>query len=634
MLTALAVFALLAADPPGDLLRWMNGIAQSQLDAREKRIASITTREAAERRQREVRAKILELIGGLPDYNGPLNARITGRMAGQGYTIERVAFESLPRYIVTGNLYVPEVSGKHAGILFPLGHWDEGKAAAQLVAANLARKGFVVLAYDPVGQGERQQAYDKRVGRSLAGGSTEQHILNGAQSMLAGEAFARYRIWDAKRALDYLLSRPEVDTARIGCTGCSGGGTVATYISALDDRIKVAVPSCYISTWRFLFTGPTGDSEQSIAHFLASGLDIADYIELFAPKPYLITSTEQDFFKPDAARPTYEEARRWYGIFGAEDRIKWMVGPGGHGTPEPVREAIYEWFIRWIGDSKNASPREDEVELRADYELRAGATGQVSADFASRDLYEVIREHVRPRANPAFAAGLRDLVAHKPPANVRADGAAIHFDPDPGLTLEARLLAGSGTGLRAATLVVQSRLEPSERAREIAASGQTVLIVVPRGLPAQGTDRLSGDWITNTRALLIGRSLPAMRAHDILCGLDLLARTPDVDASRISAVAEDTAGIWLLLAAAADNRIGAVNLFRTPYSIRAGVDAALTRGLHDGVVHVGAAQTWDLEDLVRAIGPREVTWTDPVDWMRNPVIRPGPGYRYTASAPR
>jgi dienelactone hydrolase len=630
MLIALAAFALLAADASGDLLRWMDRIAQSQLDSREQRIQSIRTTAAARARQQEVRSKILELIGGLPDYNGPLNARITGRIAGDGFTIEKVAFDSLPRFVVTGNLYVPASPGKHAGVLFPLGHWDQGKPAAQLIASNLARKGFVVLAYDPVGQGERQQAYDARMGRSLAGGSVEQHLLNGAQSLLVGESFARYRIWDAKRALDYLVSRPEVDPERIGCTGCSGGGTVATYISALDDRIKVAAPACYNNTWRFLFTGPTGDSEQSFPGFLEAGLDQADYLELFAPKPWLIASTQEDFFKPEAARPVYEEARRWYGLFDAEDRVKWVVGPGGHGTPQPVREAIYEWFIRWIGDSARASHREEEVALRPDHEFRVGRTGQVSADFASRDLYEVIRERLRPRPASSLPADLARLIAHKPPANVRVEGENVSFDPDEGLTLQAQWLRPAGPGRHPAALVVQSRLEPSPRARELAASGHSVLILVPRGLPATASPQLSGDWITNTRALLIGRSLPAMRAHDILCGIDLLASQAAVDSSRITAVAEETAGIWLLLAAAVDPRITNVELHRTPYSIRSGLDLPLTRGLHDAVVRPGAAQSWDLHDLVRVIEPREVVWTDPVDWMRNIVVLSDQRFRYSS----
>jgi len=274
-------------------------------------VKAVQSVDQAEARKRWVRAKILELIGGLPDYNGPLNARVTGRIEKPRYIIEKVIFESLPQYFVTANLYRPRAQGKYPAVLVPLGHWDTGKVAEERTAANLALKGFVVLAYDPVGQGERQQAYDRRLRASLGGGSTDQHILAGAQSLLAGESFARFRIWDAKRALDYLLSRPEVDAEKVGCTGCSGGGTVTTYISALDPRIKVAAPACYMSTFRLLFTGPTGDSEQSIPGFLAAGLDLADYVELFAPKPWLIVSTVGDFFPVEGARHTYQEASDW-----------------------------------------------------------------------------------------------------------------------------------------------------------------------------------------------------------------------------------------------------------------------------------------------------------------------------------
>src|SRR5437762_1118851 len=199
---------LLGAD--GKFLEWMDRIAQQQLSVREAAVAKIRDTAEAEKRKAWAREKVLELIGGLPDYNGPLNARVTGKIGLARYSIEKLIFESLPQFYVTANLYRPNDTLRHPGILMPIGHWEEGKPAGQWIAANLALKGFVVLAYDPVGQGERLQAYDQRLGASLAGGSTEQHFLAGAQSILAGANFARYRIWDAKRALDYLVSRPEV----------------------------------------------------------------------------------------------------------------------------------------------------------------------------------------------------------------------------------------------------------------------------------------------------------------------------------------------------------------------------------------------------------------------------------------
>lgn len=625
MLNVAAVFALLAASPYNDLLNWLDRIAQSQLDARQKRIETVQTREAAGARNREVKAKILEMLGGLPNYQGPLNARTTGKFTASGYSVEKVVFESLPRYFVTGNLYVPETPGKHPGILFALGHWEQGKPVAQQIAGNLAQKGFVVFAYDPVGQGERLQAYDSRLGRSIGGWGTEQHIQLGAMAQLVGQEFARYPIWDAKRALDYLTSRPEVDNTRIGCTGCSGGGTLTTYISALDDRIKVAVPSCYMNSFRMLFSGPTGDSEQSFASFLANGLDQADWVELFAPKPWLMTSTEDDFFTPAGARIVYEEARRWYTLYDAPDRLKWVVGPGGHGTPRMVREAIYAWFLKWLGPAGTGpTATETALDFRPDHEFRVGEVGQVAIDFHSRELHEVIRESaaVAPR-KVDVARSMRELIAHRAPAKVRRgpDG-TVEFEPDAGLRLTARLLMLPGTGRRPATLVVQNQLEPSERARAIAESGNIVLILVPRGLPAPTTQRFSEDWIANVRASLVGRNLAAMRAHDILCGLDMLAAQPEVDAAHVRAVAEDIPGVWLLMAAAVDDRIQEVSLYRTPYSLRAALDSPVNHGLHDAIVR-GALLSWDLEDLVKAIRPREVVWTDPTDWMKNVVVRPG-----------
>src|SRR5581483_905726 len=199
LLTSSAAFA---ADAQGDLLRWMDAIAQKQLEGRAAAIAKIQTEEQAQQRQAWVRAQVLKLIGGIPDYSGPLNAHITGEIHQPGFVIEKILWESLPGLYVTGNLYRPDKSGRFPAVLLPLGHWEYGKPAVQLIAGNLALRGFVVLTYDPIGQGERQQAYDRRIEASLLGGSTEQHFLAGAKDILIGKSFARDRIFDAKRTLD------------------------------------------------------------------------------------------------------------------------------------------------------------------------------------------------------------------------------------------------------------------------------------------------------------------------------------------------------------------------------------------------------------------------------------------------
>jgi cephalosporin-C deacetylase-like acetyl esterase len=623
--------AACAADekPAARLLGWMDSIAQQQLDRRAATIAAVRGIPDAEKRKEYVRAKLLELIGGLPDYSGPLNAKVTGRIDQGGYVIEKLYFESLPKLYVTANLYRPSAPGRYPGVLFPLGHWEEGKPAVQQLAGNLALKGFVVLVYDPLGQGERLQAYDPRIGAALAGLSVDQHFMAGAQALLIGQSFARYRIWDAKRALDYLLSRPEVEGDKIGCTGCSGGGTVSTYISALDPRIKVAAPACYITSFRLLFKGSVGDSEQSLPNFLSSGLDLSDYVELFAPKPWLISSTIADFFPLEGARQAYEEARRWYRIYGSEDKIAWKIGPGEHGTPVEIREAIYAWFIRWLKDGKG-DPTEQKIEMHPDFELRATATGQVATEFHGRDIDDVLREEYRNRKAAGTPTEMMAALAAwspappKEPANTRVlsetrTGALItqqlSVETEHGLELDATLIVPRSPGRKPGVLVVETAAAPSAVAMEIARTGAVVLALNPRGKPAPNeSNRLIGDWAANTRAWLIGRNMPGLRAFDIRCGIDLLASRADVDPARVKATAQGAAGVSLLIAAALDERIKAIWLDRTPWSLRAALDNPVHRDLHDAVLP-GFALRWDLSDMVKAIEPRRVVWSDPSDWM-------------------
>jgi cephalosporin-C deacetylase-like acetyl esterase len=599
-----------------DLLVWMDSIAQKQLDQRAAAIARIHTPEEARQRQAFVRAKILELIGGIPDYSGPLHAVTTGRVDQPGFVIEKVLFQSLPGLYVTANLYRPDKPGRFAAVLLPLGHWDYGKPAVQRIAGNLALKGFVVLAYDPIGQGERQQAYDPRIGGSLVGGSTEQHFLAGAKDILIGKSFARDRIFDGTRALDYLLTRPEVDKDRIGATGCSGGGTLSTYISALDPRIKVAAPTCYITSFRELFSGAVGDSEQSIPGFISNGLDLVDYVELFAPKPWLIGSTEQDFFPLAGAKSAYEEAQRWYRTFGVEDRVKWVVGPGGHGTPLVVREAIYDWMIRWLNNGEG-SAKEQDVPLLPEFKLRVTETGQVSDLRASRDIYDVIRE----RFDDEKTHGSKEELSQ----------ALREWMTDPGFeaVVHQTIAPPRQNGRRPAVLLVDIRQTPAllEKARNLAQAGSVVEILLPRGEPADPDRAFSGAWIMNTRASLIGLNLPGMRAHDIVNAVSALTARDDVDASNIRAEAQGVAGIWLLMAAASDPRIKSVALYSTPDSLRAAIEEPLARDLHDAVIP-GFALKWDLSDLVDLIRPRNVTWTDPTDWMHQ-VKQLSGDYLYT-----
>ena len=646
--------SLTAQEPSEDkVLEWMDQIAQRQLDQRDLAIGQIHTKADAERRQKWVREKLIELMGGLPDYKGPLNAKITGHIQAEGYVIEKVIFDSLPGIYVTGNIYRPNQPGHYPAVLFQSGHTQEGKAEPQLTAANLALKGFVVLCFDPIGQGERLQSFDPQLGKSASnsGGSGNDHVQVSAQSVLIGQGGARYFIWDSIRALDYLVSRPDVDSKRVGALGCSGGGSSTTFIAALDSRIKAAAPACFTNSYRLLFSGPDPDPEMEFPRFLASGLDHADFAEAVAPMPWLIMATEHDYYAPPGAKLVYDEARRWYKLFGAEDNVRFFVGSGDHGTPPESREAMYEWMIRWLKDG-HGDFLEHRVKLYNNHELQVTRTGQVEDEPNSRKVYQVILDEYRARKHPGTIDELRAELRH---LQIPSDGTApaskvleektsfagrvqsIQYESEPGIEIKGKLYVPNfPVGKKPAVLLVTDGtsnrwiMSTSQFAEMLAKSGHVVLEMEPRDSPfprapyssatsaaaaaARAQQSFAGNWLADTRADLIGRNLPAMRAHDIVRGVDLLAARSDVDAASIRAAARGVPGIWLLLAAAADQRLVKLWLDKTPYNLRSALENSINMHLYDAAIS-GFVLHWDVEDLIKAMGgSHSVVWSDPINW--------------------
>jgi dienelactone hydrolase len=435
-------------------------------------------------------------------------------------------------------------------------------------------------------------------------------ISTWARSLLLGQSVARYFIHDARRALDYLASRPDVDPERLGVTGCSGGGCIATYVAALDPRIKAAAPACYINTFRKLFPGSTGDSEMSLPAFLASGLDVADLVALPAPLPWLLVATTEDYFTPEGARPVFEEARRWYAVYGAEERVQFFVGQGPHGLPKDSREAIYAWMIRWL-KSGQGDASDEPVKLYTNRELRVTRSGNVEEESGSRKLYQIIREEMRARLEPRSATELRAELRRlgvpsagvAPAVEIRMESGGpgyrvqqLRFESEPGVEIAAKLYLPDRPGRMPVVVVVEEKRLPvplyvtrsqstAALAEAMARAGGVVLELDPRDSPAANDGRpFLGNWLTNLRADLVGRNLAAMRAHDILRGVDLLAARLEVDPAAIRGYAWGVKGFWLLLAAAVDSRLARVWLDRTPWSLRAAFEAPMTNHVFDAMI--------------------------------------------------
>src|SRR5688572_13412772 len=318
------------------------------------------------------------MLGAFPERND-LAPRVTGRLERERYVIEKLIFETQPGLLVTANLYVPRVSGRRPAVLVPCGHSENGKAAEtyQRVCIGLASKGYVVLIYDPIGQGERQLYWNAATRASDMGGNTAQHSYAGNQWLLLGANIAQAMVWDSIRAVDYLVSRPEVDSERIGMAGNSGGGTNTAYTVPLDERIKVAATCCYITTlaWRRR-SWTTGDGEQNLLGQLPEGLDHADFLRLMAPRPVLVGSAALDFFPLEGARQSVEIAGELYRALDVPERIEHVVADAPHGYSPTLRRATLAWMHRWLGVPE-ADDSEPDVPIESDFDLQCTPDGQV-----------------------------------------------------------------------------------------------------------------------------------------------------------------------------------------------------------------------------------------------------------------
>jgi pimeloyl-ACP methyl ester carboxylesterase len=379
-------------------LKYQTEMAWSQDDQRRKTWAGIRTEQDLLRVQREIEAQLLAMLGGLPRERTPLRPQITGTIQMDGFRIEKLIFESLPGVYVTALVYVPEDGNKtHPGILVPVGHATNGKIHYQALCQHLVKRGYVVICWDPPGQGERSQFWDAKAGKSRYNLICAEHAVLGNLAYLAGTNLARWEVWDGIRAVDYLLTRPDVDRERINITGTSGGGFQAAHIAALDRRIKVAAPSCYITALPMrihnrIFKDPDSDPEQDLYGMISNKVDHAGLLLMMYPRPVFVAAAVLDFFPIEGTHKTFREAADIYGRFQHADRIAMTEGYHEHQFSPENQEAAINFL-----DHFNRLPLRyglapvKELDEKA---LQCTRTGQVMLDFESaRSMMDIIREY-------------------------------------------------------------------------------------------------------------------------------------------------------------------------------------------------------------------------------------------------
>ena len=405
------------------------------------------TKEKLAVRQAHVRAGVLDAIGGLPEKT-PLNARVTGRIQKDGYVIEKVLFESRPSHYVTAHLFLPDspkYKAPYPGVVSPCGHSLTGKNAPwyQRVGVTGAMHGLATLVYDPIDQGERRQ--HPKCHMSCGG-----HNSIGWRANLLGWNTAQFRIWDGIRACDYLASRPEVNAAKIGVTGLSGGGTLSSYLNALDDRYVAGAPAGFLSTIRDVYAKIGGqDAEQFLFGQMKIGFNHLGIVTLRAPSPVMIVTTHGDYFPFMGSMETFENARKIYSVLGVSERVELMETAGPHHWYESTRNAAMFWIRRWAAGDASAWPQDRAALRRLDIgfsyapensgvandkpEVRhVTKTGQVMDIPGARSAYDVMKDELvrlDEKRVPPTAEGIRAVSGIRPISELAAVPAAVVEKP-------------------------------------------------------------------------------------------------------------------------------------------------------------------------------------------------------------
>lgn len=677
---------------PGDQLEiYLKKQFYGQVDQRLEAFEKIKSVAEAEKWAQERYDFFLRQIGGLPDRT-PLNARTVGKLEGKGYRVEKVMFESRPMHHVTGTLYLPLSKPPYPAVLVPCGHSHTGKAAGhyQRTSILLAKNGIAALCYDPVGQGERYQMIDyekdhdqfKTVSYKLVPPHprvqyvcTIEHTTMGLGSILLGSNIAQYRIWDGMRAIDYLQSRDDIIGDKIGCTGISGGGTMTSYLMALDKRIYAAAPGCFPMTYRRLIDSKGAqDGEQTIFGQIKFGMDQADYFMMRAPRPTLILGATRDAtFDIKGTWPLFRESKRFYTRLRYPERMSMIEADMPHGFYYPLREASVQWMRRWllgiddtVREFTDLPDPIDDKQLRAlsegdwtDQELRCTPEGLTLLMKGERSVFQINAEQekaLKKKRDPVWAKldtdGRRDLVrvtlglndeslryaapTSKVIGKIEREGYLIEkivISPEPGIQLPAlAFVPPNPKGKAVLYLHGVSMAEDAKVGGEIEKlmkkEGGIILAAELRGIGETetghdkrdyGRGRFGRDVQEIFLAYLMGRSYVGMRTADVDAWVKFLSSYRNQEGkNKIQVVARGEAAIPALHAAALDTgRFESLELNEMIASWAEVVTTPDNLNQAASVVH-GALKHYDLSDLIEMVGKDKVSIKDRVDVLGNP----------------
>jgi cephalosporin-C deacetylase-like acetyl esterase len=618
--------------------------------------ARIRTPEELEARNRFVREKFRQMIHGLPGRN-ELNATVAGTHEREGYRVENVMFESRPNFWVTGNLYVPtKGKGPFPAVISPCGHYALARMAPeyQFAYLNMVKAGIVVLAYDPIGQGERRQYWDPETGKADIADPVFEHSMPGQVLLLMGQDLTQYHIWDGMRAIDYLETRAEVDRRRIGCAGHSGGGTLTLFISALDERVKCAVVNEGGTSHRWPLqirpetrVGPA-DVEQNLFPAAVYGIDQCDLHVAIAPRPLL--ALIEDYSPRFNVAAGHIRAR--YELFGVPEKFATEEAADPHSWTVKLRLASTDWLSRWLCGHPGPTS-EPDFEPEKPETLYCTSNGSLRYSRRGETIFSIIHKGAErlppPRATPVTAAEIREvlrvpessmplsprLIATTPRKGYRVE--KVEFLSEPGVYIPAWVfLPDHVTTPAPATLYVNEAGKQADGLEfglyeRLARQGNLILSVDVRGVgetrpphnpPSDRRNEFTHLFDVETAMTYItwymDQSLFGMRVADVIRSVDYALSRSDVAKDGLRVVGQGAGALWALYATALDPRISSLVAERGLVSYKALAQG--DRYTHGASVFVrDALLHFDLPQIAASIAPRPVKFVTPVDGMKRIV---------------
>jgi dienelactone hydrolase len=592
-----------------------------------------------EARKASTREALLDVLGlrGVWPPKWPLKIEMKGTLQRDGYRIEKLTYESWPGMAVPALLYVPDriPEGKAPGIVSISGHDLKASKASDSVQArnvNLVRRGCVVMAYDYMNCFERHTGGDGDGHDPVPNGGGNDHGISAFSFSV--RCPTTLEILDARRALDVLSARPEVDADRLGFTGPSGGSNSTYWVSALDDRIRLSAQVSSVSTFDYWIANDRNWDWHQRPPGARRIVDIGVLLALHAPRPTLIVTskrrTDDLEFPWEEAEKSYQWARRVFEVYGAGDKIAHIESPTRHGYQEDKRENLYAWVERELLRTPSGIKSDLPVTPEPLETLRVGLPE------GNKTYYDIYREWIAElhvprapttpeefaitssRARPALARKLGIPAGLKPPAvrevrKAEAGGVAARFfevETEPGVTIPAAEFRPAGDDPKPVVLLVGERARLRDTVEKVLATGDVAVVVEPRG-----TGEV--DWggrRTDNASWFFARPRVGQEAFDVLRTVEAWRARPGVQS--ISLIGEGRWGKAVLFATALDPKVAGLDA-TLPATDRAQLEAGGRSALADapGLLLVG-----DLPQIAGLVAPRpcilRVPDAGPYDWTR------------------